>query len=174
MLEDTRIGSMTTHTTTASARLGRSVPPAWVRLLRAHATLTRRMDANLQSAHGLTINDYEVLLALGRAPDGRMRRVDLAGHTLLTQSGITRLLQGLEEGGLVERAACDSDRRVVYAQLTDKGLERLRDAGRTHLDDIRALFGARFSSDELDTLDDLLGRVLDGGGDEVGDCAIDA
>jgi DNA-binding MarR family transcriptional regulator len=163
---------MSTRTTTAPARLGRAVPPAWLRLLRAHATLTRRMDANLQSAHGLTINDYEVMLALARAPDGRMRRVDLAGHILLTQSGITRLLQGLERAGLVERAACETDRRVVYAQLTDKGLERLRDAGRTHLDDIRSLFGARFDAEELETLDELLGRVLDGAADESADCAV--
>jgi DNA-binding MarR family transcriptional regulator len=162
---------MTTTTSTAPTRLGRSVPPAWLRLLRAHATLTRRMDANLQSAHGLTINDYEVLLALARAPDRRMRRVDLAGHILLTQSGITRLLHGLERSGLVERAACDTDRRVVYAQLTEKGYERLRDAGRTHLDDIRSLFAARFSAEELEALDELLGRVLDGAADD-GDCAV--
>jgi DNA-binding MarR family transcriptional regulator len=160
-----------TSTSTAPARLGRSVPPAWLRLLRAHATLTRRMDANLQSAHGLTINDFEVLLALARAPDRRMRRVDLAGHILLTQSGITRLLQGLERSGLVERVASDTDRRVVYAQLTEKGLERLRDAGATHLDDIRSLFAARFSSEELETLDGLLGRVLDAAGDD-GECAV--
>ena len=105
------------------------------------------MDANLQAEHDLTINDYEVLLALARAPDRRMRRVDLAEHVLLTQSGITRLLQGLERGGLVERADCSSDRRVVYALLTDTGYERLREASRTHLDDIRSLFAARFSSD---------------------------
>src|SRR5918911_44119 len=92
-------------------------------------------------------------LALLRAPDRRMRRVDLAGHVLLTQSGITRLLQGLERVALVERADCPTDGRVVYAQLTDKGYERLREASRTHLDDIRSLFTARFSEEELDTLD---------------------
>jgi DNA-binding MarR family transcriptional regulator len=139
------------------------VPAAWLGFLRAHAALTRKMDANLQAAHDLTINDYEVLLALARAPDRRMRRVDLAGQVLLTQSGITRLLQGLERAGLVERADCPTDGRVVYAQLTDDGYERLREASRTHLDDIRSLFAARFSSDELNTLDDLLGRLLDGG-----------
>ena len=86
--------------------LTRAVPRAWVALLRAHATLTREMDANLQAEHQLTINDYEVLLALARAPERKMRRVDLAGQVLLTQSGITRLLQGLERAGLVERADC--------------------------------------------------------------------
>jgi DNA-binding MarR family transcriptional regulator len=152
----------------APLKLPRGVPPAWLRLLRAHARLTRRMDANLQSEHDLTINDYEVLLALARAEDRRMRRVDLAGHILLTQSGITRLLQGLERAGLVERADCETDRRVVYAQLTDSGYQRLREASRTHLDDIRSLFTARFSSEELETLDALLGRVLeDGDADEA-------
>jgi len=162
---------MATRTSTpAPTGLTRGVPAAWIALLRAHATLTRQMDANLQAEHELTINDYEVLLALARAPDRRMRRVDLAGHVLLTQSGITRLLQGLERAGLVERADCPTDGRVVYAQLTDDGYERLREASRTHLDDIRSLFAARFSGGELESLDDLLGRVLDGEADA--DCGI--
>jgi len=162
---------MATRTTTpASPGLTRGVPRAWVALLRAHATLTRQMDASRQAEHELTINDYEVLLALARAPERRMRRVDLAGHVLLTQSGITRLLQGLERAGFVERADCPTDRRVVYAQLTDGGYERLREASRTHLDDIRSLFAARFSGGELESLDVLLGRVLEGDGDA--DCAI--
>jgi DNA-binding MarR family transcriptional regulator len=149
--------------TVAEVQLPSGVPQAWLRLLRAHATLTRRMDANLRTAHDLTISDYEVLLALARAEDCKMRRVDLAGHVLLTQSGITRLLHGLERAGLVERADCPTDGRVVYAQLTERGHERLRAASHTHLDDIRSLFGARFSPGELDTLDALLGRVLPGG-----------
>jgi DNA-binding MarR family transcriptional regulator len=128
------------------------------------------MDAHLQAAHGLTINDYEVLLALARAPDRRMRRVDLAGQVLLTQSGITRLLQGLERTGLVERASCDTDRRVVYACLTDEGYARLRAAARTHLDDIGALFAARFSDGELEQLDGLLGQVLEDGSEP--DCSV--
>jgi DNA-binding MarR family transcriptional regulator len=164
---------MSTNTSTAvEVQLPSGVPPAWLRLLRAHATLTRRMDANLRSAHELTINDYEVLLALARAEDRRMRRVDLAGHVLLTQSGITRLLHGLERAGLVERADCPTDGRVVYAQLTDRGYERLRQAGHTHLDDIRSLFAARFSAEELDVLGALLGRLL-ANGDLDAACAVD-
>jgi DNA-binding MarR family transcriptional regulator len=148
--------------TTTRARGPRGVPGAWVRLLRAHSTLVRHMDANLLAAHGLTINDYEVLLALSRAEDRRMRRVDLAGTVLLTQSGITRLLHGLEKSGLVARAACETDGRVVYAELTEAGLDRLRQASTTHLDDIRSLFAARFSDEELTALDELLGRLVEG------------
>ena len=87
--------------------------------MRAHAGATRALNAQLLADHGLTINDYEVLLRLARAPDRRMRRVDLAEEVLLTASGITRLLDGLEKAGSVERGTCDSDRRVVYAVLTE-------------------------------------------------------
>ena len=157
---------MTPNTTTPQSpalppRATRGVPVAWVSLLRAHTTLRRSMDANLLTEHDLTINDYEVLLSLAHAPDRRLRRVDLAERILLTQSGITRLLQGLERAGLVERRDCPTDGRVVYALLTDRGYDRLRAASRTHLDDIRSLFAARFSADELDTLQHLLGRVLE-------------
>jgi DNA-binding MarR family transcriptional regulator len=65
---------------------------AWVRLLKAHASLTRELNAQLVNDHALTINDYEVLLLLSKADGRRMRRVDLAGTILLTASGITRLL----------------------------------------------------------------------------------
>ena len=157
---------------TLPSRASRGVPPAWVRLLRAHATLTRSMDANLLAEHDLTINDYEVLLSLAHAPDRRLRRVDLAERVLLTQSGITRLLQGLESTGLVERDSCATDRRVVYALLTDQGYARLREASRTHLDDIRSLFAARFSQEELETLERLLGRVLEDPEAET-DCGVD-
>src|SRR5438094_27259 len=91
---------------------------AFVALVRAHAAAIRELNAQLARDHGLTINDYEVLLRLARAPDQRMRRVDLANEVLLTASGITRLLDGLEKSGLVERGSCDTDRRVVYAVLT--------------------------------------------------------
>ena len=139
---------------------------AFAALLRAHAAATRRLSAQLSAAHGLTLSDYEVLLRLGRAPDRRLRRVDLAERVLLSPSGITRLLDGLERSGLVERAACSADRRVVYAVLTNAGLEKLRDASRSHLAQIDTLFRARLSDEELSDLTGLLAR-LDEGGDEI-------
>jgi DNA-binding MarR family transcriptional regulator len=135
---------------------------AWAKLLRAHAALTRRFSADLQAEHGLTLNDYEVLLHLAHAPDRRLRRVDLAGSVLLTASGITRLLEGLERAGYVDRAADENDARVTYAVLTADGLEKLRDAAPTHVGGIRELFGDRFTFDELGTLVDLLGRLPNG------------
>jgi DNA-binding MarR family transcriptional regulator len=144
---------------------------AWVRFLRAHAALTRQLSADLVAEHGLTINDYEVLLHLSRAPDFALRRVDLANRVLLTASGITRLLEGLERAGYVERGDCPTDRRVIYARLTPAGREKLREAAGTHLAGIRELFTERFDGEELESLASLLGRLP--GADEDADCAPD-
>jgi DNA-binding MarR family transcriptional regulator len=142
-----------------------------VNFLRAHAATTRRLNAELFTNHGLTINDYEVLLHLAHAPERMLKRVDLVERLLLTPSGITRLLAGLETAGYVERRACATDARVVYAELTEAGLAKLREARDTHLAGIHALFLDRFSAEERRTLAALLERLpLDG--DDVA-CATD-
>jgi DNA-binding MarR family transcriptional regulator len=140
---------------------------SFVALLRAHAHATRLLNAQLTADHGLTISDYEVLLRLSHAPEHRMRRVDLAEQVLLTASGVTRLLDGLERSGLVARAACDADRRVVYAVLTDDGLEKLRAASETHVAQIEEYFAARYEDAELTELAALLARI---DGDEPAPC----
>lgn len=132
---------------------------AFVNFLRAHAAVTRQLDSELVTDHGLTINDYEVLLHLSRAPAQMMRRVDLAKRVVLTPSGITRLLHGLERAGLVCKRACDSDARVVYAKLTEDGLTRLQAASEMHLESIRVLFCERFEPEELEALALLLARL---------------
>lgn len=140
---------------------------AWVRFLRAHAAVTRELSADLVRAHGLTINDYEVLLHLSRAPERRLRRVDLADRVLLTASGITRLLDGLERGGLVEKQSCPNDGRVSYARLTDAGLAKLREAAQTHLAGVDRLFLARFDEDERASLAELLDRLPGNAADDA-------
>ncbi|HWQ22985.1 MAG TPA: MarR family transcriptional regulator [Gaiellaceae bacterium] len=135
-------------------------------LLRAHASVTRRLSAQLLVEHGLTLSDYEVLLRLSRAPERRLRRVDLAEQVVLSASGITRLLDGLEASGLVERAACDSDRRVVYAVLTDAGLEKLEEASRSHVAQVAELFADRYDAAELAELETLLERLAEPGAPE--------
>jgi len=140
---------------------------AFVALLRAHAGLTRDLNAQLSADHGLTLSDFEVLLRLSRAPEERMRRVDLADQVLLSASGVTRLLDGLERQGLVARAACDSDRRVVYAVLTVDGRARLRAAAASHFAQVDGIFGARFDDDDLGLLTSLLDRLAS---DDTADC----
>jgi len=144
---------------------------AFTSLLRAHAAVTRDLSAQLLADHELTISDYEVLLRLANAPDRRLRRVDLAGEVLLTASGITRLLDGLERGGYVERGLCDTDRRVVYAVLTDAGLRKVREASASHVAQIDELFGGLYDADELVRMETLLTRL---GGPRRHDCVPDA
>ena len=146
---------------------------SWIRFLRAHAQLTREMSARLQAQHGLTLNDFDVLVQLSAAPGRQMRRVDLAQSVLLTASGITRLLDGLERAGWVCRGTCESDARVSYAVLTDAGLDKLREARATHLADIDALFSSRFSKQELDQLGSLLGRLAEPSNGDAAACGAD-
>ena len=142
-------------TTTASTQQLQS----WISFLRSHAAITRELSAQLQREHGLTLNDYEVLLLLDRAEHGMMRRVDLASEVLLTASGITRLLEGLERTGCVVKETCASDARVSYAKITDEGRAKFREAAVTHLRGIDELFLGRYSGSELATLAELLARL---------------
>ena len=141
------------------------------RLLRAHSTLSRELSARLVADHGLTINDYECLLHLSHSENGSLRRVDLAERLMLTPSGVTRLLDGLERDGWVRKGLCDSDARVTYAVLTDEGRERLESAGRTHVRQIREIFEERFSAEELETLGELLGRLPGAGAASGENCS---
>jgi DNA-binding MarR family transcriptional regulator len=137
-------------------------PPAvraWTRLLRAHAATTRLLSTELQSEHGLTLNDYEALLVLSRADGGRLKRVDLARRLLLTPSGVTRLLEGLERVGLVRRATCDTDLRVTYAELTDAGRAKVEAASCAHNGSIRSLLEEHLREDEIDTVAEILGKL---------------
>jgi DNA-binding MarR family transcriptional regulator len=152
-------------------RQSSSAVDAWVRLLRAHAATTRDLSGRLYTDHDLTINDYEALLRLSRAEDEQMRRVDLAEELLLTASGVTRLLDGLERGGYVEKGSCPSDARVTYAVLTPLGREKLERASESHLAQVRALFEEHLSSDELYTLAELLSRLPGVGAADGEECS---
>ena len=132
---------------------------AWINLLRAHAVTTRQFNAELLAAHGLTINDFDVLAQLARAPEKALKRVDLSERVLLTPSGITRLLKGLEQAGYVSNRPCAEDARVTYAVLTPKGEQKLAEARETHVADVREVFSQLFSVDELETLAELLERI---------------
>jgi DNA-binding MarR family transcriptional regulator len=132
---------------------------AWVRLLRGHAALRREFSAKLLTEHGLSVNDFECLLLLSKAEEQSMRRVDLAAELQLSPSGVTRMLDGLEADGFVEKAACSTDARVTYAVITDAGLAKLKQAADSHMAAVDAAFEARYTARELDTLAELLGRL---------------
>ena len=132
---------------------------AWLRFLRAHAAITRELSSRLEAVHELTLSDYDVLIQLYFAPERSMRRIDIARSVLLTASGITRLLDGLERDGLVGKQRCDSDARVTYAVLTEAGVKKIEEARESHLADVEELFGSQFAPEEREQLAELLGRL---------------
>ena len=131
----------------------------WTRFLRAHAAITRQLSTRLETHHGLTLRDFDVLAQLYLAPDHTLRRIDLARRVLLTASGITRLLDGLERAGWVAKARCDADARVSYAVLTDEGARKFEAARGSHLGDVEELFGAHLSDGERRQFDGLLAKL---------------
>ena len=128
-------------------------------LMRAHASLAKRLDAELERAHGLPLSSYEVLHHLEGAPDGRMRMCDLAEHAQLSRSGLTRLVDRLERDGLLSRCTCEHDARGAYACLTEQGVQRLGEARGTHLAVVREQFLSRFSEPELGALAEMWDRI---------------
>jgi DNA-binding MarR family transcriptional regulator len=132
---------------------------AWRGLVRAHACLAKRLEAELERAHRLPISSYEVLHHLEDASGERMRMCDLAERAQLSRSGLTRLVDRLEREELLERCSCEHDARGSYACLTDSGRDRLQEARVTHLAVVREHFFSHFSEAELDILADMCERI---------------
>jgi DNA-binding MarR family transcriptional regulator len=152
----------TTSHLSASRQLDERELRAWRGMLRAHAALTKALDADLDSAHGLPLSSYEVLMYLNDAEGRRMRMRDLAASVILSRSGLTRLADRLEREGLIRRESCPSDARGAFAVLTPAGAEVLAVARATHLAGVRSRFLQHFSDDELDALGDAWDRVVPG------------
>jgi DNA-binding MarR family transcriptional regulator len=153
------------------ARLDGTALEAWRSYLQSHASILRELDAELVAEHELTTRDYEVLLYLAQAPERMLPMSVLASSTMLTRSGITRLVDGLVKAGWIERVPCASDARVSYAHLTDVGYEKLRQAGVTHIASVHRLFVEHFSDEELGRLASLLSRLA--GAPGQGSCSVD-
>jgi DNA-binding MarR family transcriptional regulator len=132
---------------------------AWVSLLRAHATLIRRLEADLQRETGLALADFDVLAQLARA-GGKLRMTELATRALISRSGMTRRVARLVDEGLVRRADADADGRGVVVALTDAGVARLAETAPTHARGISKLFVAQLDDQELAMLEQALGKVI--------------
>ena len=145
---------------------------AWRGMLRTHAILVKRLDAELEAAHGLALTSYEVLLHLSGAEGSRMRMCDIADSVLLSRSGLTRLVDRLERDGLVERVTCDSDARGAFAKLTEDGRRLFDAARRTHLDGVRQHFLAHFSEQELVLLGETWQRIAGAAAQQGPACSV--
>jgi DNA-binding MarR family transcriptional regulator len=157
--------------TITEPRLAGAALEAWRGFLQSHATILRALDAELQAEHAMTTRDYEVLLYLAQSDEGHLPMSALAERTMLTRSGITRLVDGLVTSGMIQRVACPNDARVSYAKLTERGHDKLRQAGHSHVAGVNRLFVEHFSAGELQQLAAMLGRLP--GAQPGGACSVD-
>ena len=129
--------------------------------MEAHAGLTRELERRLERDCGLQSQWFEVLVRLARTPGNQLRMTDLAAQTILTPSGLTRVVDKLEDAGLVRRQSCASDRRGSFATLTPKGRRRIEAAVPVHLGHINELLGAALEPGDLEQLGTLMRRLRD-------------
>ncbi len=128
-------------------------------LLTAHAELTERIDRALQEGGAIPLHWYDALLGLSEAPEPRLRLSELARAAMLSRSGLSRLVDRLEEAGLLRREACGDDARGAHAVLTAAGLTALRRAWRIYGPEIHRLFGQHVSASDAEVIASALQRV---------------
>jgi len=143
---------------TANELQGRRGVEAWRSLLRAHATLMRQLDTDLEKKTGLALADFDVLAQLALA-GGELRMTDLAARALMSRSGMTRRVARLVDEGLVRRTNTDADGRGVVVVLTDAGVARLTETAPVHLRGVSDLFVARLNQKELAVLKSVMDKV---------------
>jgi DNA-binding MarR family transcriptional regulator len=133
---------------------------AWHGMLTLYSRIMRDLDRSMLASHHISVREFDVLITLFNAPDGRLRMTELAQHVMLSPSGLTRLVERLERAGLVERQTDRSDARSFHTVLTDLGTRRLDEARTTHNAVIRAHFTDRLSVEVLRELGAIWDKVL--------------
>ena len=122
---------------------------AWGGFLGAYARINRLVEEDLQAHSRITHVEFEVLLRLSWEENHRLRIQDLAAQSLLTRSGVSRVVERLEKAGLVTREGASEDRRGAYAVLTEEGITRFQKAADAHIEFVRKNFLSLFSEQEL-------------------------
>src|SRR2546425_12621398 len=138
---------------------GRRGLEAWRSLLRAHATLVRRLDTDLERETGLALADFDVLAQLAAA-HGELRMTELADRALISRSGMSRRVARLVDEGLVRRDRAGTDARGVVVALTEAGTARLTETAPRHALGISKMFVAKLDDRELALLERALNKVI--------------
>ena len=125
---------------------------AWGGFLGTYARMNRMIEEDLQSHSRITHVEFEVLLRLSWSENKKMRIQDLAADSILTRSGISRMVERLEKAGLVKREEAPEDRRGAYAVLTEEGQTRFQKAIAAHVEFVRQNFLSLFNDKELNQM----------------------
>ncbi|AJE82258.1 MULTISPECIES: MarR family winged helix-turn-helix transcriptional regulator [Streptomyces] len=148
------------ETDTATRWLTEKEQCAWRTHLEVNRLLSYQLEKDLQP-FGLTLNDYEILVNLSESEEQRMRMSDLAAATLQSKSRLSHQITRMENAGLVRRESCESDRRGLYAALTDTGRETMHKVAPYHVDSVRKNFIDLMSPEALDALKTSLDPVAE-------------
>jgi DNA-binding MarR family transcriptional regulator len=132
---------------------------AWIAVTQAHAAVTGRLQEALTAAELPPLPWFEVLATLDRAPEQRLKMGELAEALVITRGGLTKLVDRLIKAGLLERAFCESDRRVSYATLLPAGVELLEEMRPIVRAELAASFSARLSVEQAEQLQQMLDQV---------------
>ena len=130
----------------------------WRLYFQSALALTDVLDAELEHQAGLPLRWYDVLVQLEDSPQG-IPMSELAGRILHSKSGFTRLVDRMEEAGLVRRVRPDHDRRSILIVLTDQGTATMQHARRYHRDGIERHFSQHLTDSEIKTLTRALEKV---------------
>ena len=133
---------------------------AWRQFLRMQAEVRGRAGSRLQRETGLSEADYEVLVNLSEAPDGRLRPTELGGVTQWEKSRLSHHVRRMEERGLVKRTACQTDRRGSFVVLTAAGRRAIERAAPVHVEHVREMFIDALTPAQLDALAEISEAVL--------------
>ncbi|SCG74513.1 DNA-binding transcriptional regulator, MarR family [Micromonospora siamensis] len=135
---------------------------AWRAYLRMQAQLTARLGRQLQADAGLSLADYEVLVQLTDAADGRLRPFELQRCLQWEQSRLSHHLARMQRRGLVERQECAQDARGAFVAVTEAGRAAIEAAAPGHVATVRRLFLDHLDRDQLRALEQLADRVTAG------------
>ena len=135
---------------------------AWRKYYSSFWRVFAAIEADLDTAKLPSLSWYDALYELYLAPGRHLRMNELARSALLSRSGLTRLVDKLEQAGLIRRKACPTDGRVQHAELTDKGVEVLRKIWPVYRAGITKYFAAHLSAAEARQVAETFGRIRAG------------
>jgi DNA-binding MarR family transcriptional regulator len=128
-------------------------------LLETNARLSRSLGLELEAQCELPLAWFDVLLQLRRSPNGRLKMNEIAEAIVHSSGGTTRLVDRIEEAGLVARQSCPSDRRAIHVAITDAGNAKLDQALSVHLDYLDESLAKQLTEVERETLASLLTKL---------------
>jgi DNA-binding MarR family transcriptional regulator len=133
---------------------------AWRGLVQMTSRLDARLNRDLQQTSGLSLADYDVLVLLTEAPDGRLRVFQIAEDLHWEQSRLSHHLGRMQRRGLVAREECTTDRRGAFVVLTAAGRDAIEKAAPAHVATVRKLVFDGLSKEQVAMLESTVTEVL--------------